>query len=342
VIIFKRAFVDISLLYHFAIVALGLIGLWGTGDLVVRYTDMTARAYKVTTFFISFVILAIAADIPELSVAITSALGNVTEISVGDLVGANFTDIALVIGLTLFIGGKSVVIMPRNKIRLASMMIITCLTMSWVFWTGFLTKGHGIWLILIYLGAIGWLWRRRGNFDILHHEPEANNKKISVSVDAQSQVRSFWVSPTGLLLKLCACVGLVMIISYVTVQNAVYLAQNLGLSLRMIGATIFAMGTSLPELTFSLNALRHKNYDLAVGATLGTVLEQATFIVGMLSVCSRSPVNFAAMRGSSIFMFLAFGTIIFGLLSKRGMGRLMGGFLLLLYVIYMGYQFITG
>src|SRR5271155_2495286 len=101
---------DVVLIGYFLMVVVGLIALWKSGDYVVRYAVEVATAFNVSTFFIGFIVLAVAADIPELAVAIISACKGVSEVSAGDIIGANFADVAMVIGIALLLAKKPLAI----------------------------------------------------------------------------------------------------------------------------------------------------------------------------------------------------------------------------------------
>lgn len=276
--------------------------------------------------------LAIAADIPELGIAISSALNGVSEVSVGDLIGANFTDVALVIGFTLLLSRQKIHIDIRDREKILRMLLITALVLVAVFAIGTLTRIHGLILIGIYAAAITWLWKRREAHDILHQEVDSIQHDVAATKDV------VLTSVAGMIIKLCASLGLVMVASSITVHYAMCIATDLCLPLETVGATILGVGTSLPELCLSLNALRRGQHALAIGPTLGTVLGQTTLILGILATLSHKPVQMSGLRGAALFMFAAFGIVCYGLTKDKRMGRGMGAALLALFVAYMVYQ----
>ena len=314
------------------LVVAGLVMLWWIGDRVVRYSVQIAHAFKVSTFFIGFIVLAIAADIPELAVAITSALKGVSAVAAGDIIGANFSDVAMVIGLTLLIAGR-VHINKTESVMLVRMLAFTSLIMVIVLMRGYVAFPEGVALMVIYCVAVLWMWRKRRASSSLHQEVE-----MVEDVAAHEHDR-YLESPWGLVTKLLICVGGVMYVSTLTVNGAIGIAEKFALPLETVGATILGIGTSLPELVLSLSALRRKQYGLCVGATLGTVLEQTTFILGTLAVLSSpEPVNLVGLRGAAMFMFAAFGIISYGLARYSAVTRRTGIALVSLFVFYLAYH----
>ena len=124
---------NLMLLLDLVCIVVGLGVLWRAGDVVVHNIILIAQRFKISTFFIGFVVLAIAADIPELAIAISSALQGASEVAVGDIIGANFTDIALVVGLTLLLAGNKISIKKTDNRRLLLLLGVTAFIMSLVF-----------------------------------------------------------------------------------------------------------------------------------------------------------------------------------------------------------------
>lgn len=319
---------NVMMLLDFSVVIVGLGLLWQAGDYVVHYTIEIANKYNVSTFFLGFIVLAIAADIPELAIAFTSAIQGASEVSVGDIIGANFTDVALVVGSTLLLAGNKITVKKSDTQKLLCMLSLTAIVMLIVFCLGSINRWHGLMLIGIYALSIIWLWKTRDSHDIMGHD---------VAPVAQGQNPATASMPI-LLFKLLLSFIVVTLSSGMIVHFAVSLATKLQVPLEIIGATILGVGTSLPELALSLNALRRGDYGLALGPTLGTVLGQTTFILGTLAVLSDKPVNLTGLDWAFWFMFAAFGVIAYGLVRGERMGRGTGAVLISLFAAYLSYQ----
>ena len=96
----------LEIFYSISALLAGLFFLWRSSDIAVRQTLKLASAFGLTTFFSGFVIMAIASGIPELSVALSSIFSGVSQVSAGDIIGSNFSDISFVLGLVVFIAGS--------------------------------------------------------------------------------------------------------------------------------------------------------------------------------------------------------------------------------------------
>ncbi len=322
---------EFTLFINLSAIVLGFALLWWAGDMVVKYSLQVAHAFRVTTFFIGFIVLALAAVMPEIAVAIVSAFRGVSEISAGDLIGANFIDVALIIGTTLVLSGQ-VLVGQKDSKKLVCMIAISSLVLFAVFAIGTLTKIHGLILISIYIISAAWVW--------------INSKQEELCLDdnlKQNLQEDYYLNTNfGKIIKLAISFVLVLIASTFTVHGAVGLSCALALPLEKVGATLMALGTSLPEIILCLSALRRKEYGLALAPTLGTVLEQTTLVLGLLALLSDKPVVLSGLRGVSIFMFVSFFVISYGLYRFSQVGRRTGFALISLFFGYLAYQITTG
>jgi len=332
-----QAFMDFVLIGYFLIVVVGLVALWKSGDFVVRYTVEVAETFNVSTFFIGFIVLAMAADIPELAVAIISACKGVSEVSAGDIIGANFADAAMVIGFTLLLANKPLSIRKEDSQKLVKILSVSALVIILACMLGKLYPYHGLILIAIYFIAVIWVWKTKHKKDFLEQEGQALTEELAPAKGVITPAAR-WL----LVAKLLASLGFVMGASFMTVQGAIYFAMMMNLPLETIGATILAIGTSLPELSLSLNALRRKEYGLVLAPTLATVLEQTTLILGVLTLASHKPVNMRPLIGAAGFMLVAFALVGYGLYRHNQVGRKTGIALVSLFFVYLGYQAVFG
>ncbi len=312
--------------YYITGLASGLVLLWWSGEKSVKYSERISGIYGLSTFFIGFVLMAVSTGLPELAITITSAIKDVGGLSAGTIIGSNFSDISLVLGIpALFIG--TIKVIDSEYKNFSMMLLVTSLVMAAVFVLGTLTRIHGLILIFLYIGCLIFLWKSRyakGVVEAIARRAK-NGRQISIKTKATVMAKLI-LSMAGLLLA-----------SEISVRSAIELAKIFDYALESIGATIFAVGTSLPELSVSINAVRKKDYSLALGNALGSVLEQGTLILGILAILSKSPTNISNLRVIAPFMFTSFGVIGFGILRRRRINRLEGGAMILLYAVFIFY-----
>ncbi|MBM3893648.1 sodium:calcium antiporter [Candidatus Dependentiae bacterium] len=336
---------DVMLIAYLVGVIGGLFGLWFSGDAVVSNAILVAHRFNVSTFFLGFVVLAIAADIPELAITISSALAGVSEVAIGDIIGGNFSDVTMVVGSALLIAGNKIRMSAADNKKLLGILFLTSLIMFTLLCLGNITALHGLVLLAVYAAVIVYFWKHKEMRDLVHGEEEILPadclrcvQKSCSSCCKKAKKPHCPYSTSLLLLKLAVSLGAVMVASHVTVTYALALSEGLSLPLETVGATILGIGTTLPELALCFGALRRGDFGLAIGPTLGTVLGQTTLILGLLAVLSNKPVQLAGLHWACMFMFLAFGVLAFGLMKRRPMGRGTGAALVSLFIAYLAYQ----
>ena len=303
-----------------ALIALliSIVCLWLAGEHTITATQTLAKHYRLTTGFVGFVLLAIVANIPELAVAIMAALQGASQVSAGDIIGANFTDVALASGLTLACA-KNFIIEPSNKKELIATLVIACSIMIIVMLIGTLKPIHGACLLASYLIFIMWSWYNQNR-----------PTQITESNTIKKNTFKLWLYFIGST----ACV---LICSAMVIHSSLIVATSCGLPLTTIGATFVAIGTTLPEITISISALRRQEYILALGPTLGTILAQATLALGSLALLSEHPITLHTIYDAAIFMFIAFIILLYGLIRNK-MLKPTGIILLLLFGLYIIYH----
>lgn len=303
----------------------GLISVWKSSDYAIGFVLRLARHYKVSTFFVGFVFLALVANIPEFSVAAVAGLQGAGQLAAGDIIGACFSDVALVSGFMLLCLGSAS--MQRHEARgLLRLIGASTAVLLVVFMLGALTRWHGVVLITIYLFFLIWSWRCRHEHTFL----EVTTDDLLPHRLSRQGLYALWGK---ILLALLGVLGG----SWLVIECSVALAKIGGMSLESIGATIIGVGTSLPEIAMGFHAYRRGQYSLALGPTIGTVFSQSTFILGTLALLSTQPIVFAPLLGAAVFMFIAFALLSLSVFFGK-MGRVTGIALLGLFVMYLLYH----
>jgi cation:H+ antiporter len=300
---------EFLLVLYSLVVLTGLLFLWWGGGLTVRYVVEMSAAFKLTTLFIGFVLVALLTSLPELSMMFSALFRNLPGMFLGTILGSNVCDIAFVLGLSVILGRNLIIKPEENRVPIV-MLGITCFSMILVFALGVLFHLSGFLLITIYIGTITWLWRKRTKKELVDGEKA---KKKVVIPNRKPGPKTFWNSKVGVLLKLFISLVFVLLSSEITVHFAVKITKIFQLSFATIGATLFAIGTSLPELTLSLNAARKREYSLVLGNILGSVFAQGTFILGLFALISPHMVDIRPLVSLAPFMFLSFAIVAFGI-----------------------------
>lgn len=309
-------------------VVLGLVVLVWSADRFVEGAAATAQHFSVPPLLIGMVVIGFGTSAPEMVVsAISAAQGN-PGIALGNAYGSNIANIALILGVTALI---SPVLVGSSILRkeLPILLGITLLA-AYQVWDGQITRLDAIVLLVVFFLVMGWMiWN-------------SLKKGADATVDALEQ-------NNNLTLKLAIMwlvIGLLLLVasSRLLVWGAVEIAQGFGISDLIIGLTIVAIGTSLPELASSVAAARKGEHDMALGNILGSNLFNTLAVVGIAGVIH--PLGFGPevfSRDAMVMLFLTLALFVLGYgYKKQGyINRYAGAALVTCYFAYTLYL-VTG
>jgi cation:H+ antiporter len=315
----------------FCAIAFGLVLLVWSADRFVEGSAAAARKFGIPPLLIGMVIVGFGTSAPELVVSFLASYQGNAGIALGNAYGSNITNIALILGLTALVSPIAVHSQVLRK-ELPILMAITALA-GWQVWDGEITRFDALVLLAVFGGLMIWTVRQgmQKQTDALGVEMEQE-----LNVHAMSIPRAiFWV-----------VIGLIFLIvsSRILVWAAVQLAHFFGIDDLLIGLTIVAVGTSLPELASSLIAARKGEHDIALGNILGSNLFNTLAVVGLAGIVhplKADPAVFS--RDIMVMAGLTASLFVFGY-GFRGTGRLNrveGGVLLLSYLGYTAWLVVS-
>jgi len=305
---------------------LGFVILIISGKYLVSGSVSLARFFKLSTLVIGVTVVAFGTSAPELIVSLQAALKGHPEIAVGNVIGSNISNIALVLGITSMLVPMSI---KRNSIRIdwPVMMIVSLL--FYVFArNGLLSRMEGVALILLLIGYVV--------FSISYSKRQNARKEERIETPKFSL-------PFAIALVIISCSGLVFGANLL-VDNASIIARDLGVSERVISVSLIAVGTSLPELTTSVMAAIQKEMDISVGNIIGSNIFNILSVLGITSLVKPIEVT-PLMISIDIVWMLGISLLLFVLMypfKKPKLARFDGLVLFLVYVIYIYFLFSTG
>ncbi len=291
----------------------------------ILVTSLTgiARFLKLSEFAISFILMATATSLPELFVGINAALKGQSTIVLGNVIGSNIADLTFVIGIAVLIA-RTIRIKSQIAKRDSLYMLFLGGAPLILILDGQVTRLEGVALIFLYLFYISRLLIQKKDF--------------SATLDSITGKKAFYS-----LLNFLVGVGILIIASRIMITAAEEVAIGLKLPLSFIGLVLVAVGTSIPELIFEIQAVKKFHTDLMLGDIMGSVATNMTFILGLTAVISpiqiKTPMLFYT---SSIILILIM--IIFNLFlrSKQKLETYEAVLLVLLYIIFLFLEFGVG
>lgn len=302
------------------LLALGFVLLVKGADWFVDGAAGIARKFGIPSLVIGLTIVAMGTSAPEAAVSITSALKGNAGITVGNVVGSNILNVLVILGLTAVLNAIPVA-KATIKVDAPFMLAITVVMLVFGYTGNSITLVEGIVFCVVFAGYLIYLFRGA--------KKDASAAEEAEEEDAQK--------PLWQLLLACA-VGLVMIIlgSDVAVDAASVIARVLGMSERLIGLTIVAFGTSLPELVTSVSAARKGETDIAVGNIVGSNIFNILFVVGLTALIT--PVAFESKFVIDTLIAFGAGALLFVFVVRdKLLSRVEGIVMLVAYAAYFVY-----
>ncbi len=316
-----------ELLVSLALFAVGLVVLVYGAEWLVRGSSSLARTYGISPLVIGLTIVAFGTSTPELVVSLIAALTGSTEIAIGNVVGSNIANILLILGIS---AALTPLVVSRSTVWKEIPFALLAMVLVFIFGSDVYLDGavsntigrvEGLTLIGIFLIFMYYIvsLAQAGHTDSGTEEKEKLTSPISLSY---------------------IVLGLIGLVAggRILVQEAVQLSTSMGLSEAVIGLTIVAVGTSLPELATSVVAALRKESDIAVGNIVGSNIFNVFWILGLTAVLAPLPVGpgfvIDAIVGIATTLLL-FGIMFIG--TRHTIDRWQGIGFIALYVAYVGY-----
>lgn len=297
-------------------IVLGLALLVYGGDWLVDGATAIAQKARLSSMVIGLTVVGFGTSMPELLVSTQAALQGNSGIAIGNVVGSNIANIALILGLTALIHPC-----PSDRKTLhidTPFMILACVLLTAIGLTGTIGRVAGI--IGVFLLATFIVWQIRDSRRKTQAEPETEQPKYKV-----------WQACLLVLFSLgCLSLGADRLIA-----GASGIARAFGVSDRIIGLTIVAVGTSLPELFASVTAARKGETDMAIGNVIGSVTFNILSVIGIsAAICPIHETNVGFVFDYLLMSFLGFLLWVF-LRTRHLLERYEGMILFGIYVAYI-------
>lgn len=306
---------------YFAIFVISCILLIFSGTWIVSSLTKIARFLRWKEFIVAFILMAFATSIPELFVGITSAISKIPQLSFGDVMGANIIDLSLAIGLVvLFLGSIELErsTTRRNSIIIAIIAFLPLLLIL----DGDLSRIDGIVLLLAFALYMTWLFERKEMFTKVYN---GHKTPLHDLISIKIFLRSLCVFFGSILLLLAGAEGIIF--------SASYFAKLIGAPLGIIGIFLVGMGTTLPEIYFSIRAGKSGHEGMILGNLMGSVVVNSTLVLGLVALIHPiTIVDFSPYSIARVFLLI---TVIFFLFISRTHERISRKEAIILIIIYL-------
>ena len=301
----------------------GLLLLFVSGKYLVDSSVFISKLLRIPRMIIGLTVVAFGTSAPELLVSIQAALAGYSEIAVGNVVGSNISNILLVLAITALIFPIPV---PASSVRQDWPMMMFVSILLYVFTlNGWLTRTEG----MIFIGLLVAY--------ILFSVLKARGSKEHKIEEEQEDSMKWWVA---VLIFLVSCAGLAFGADLL-VKNVALIAEEFGISQRVISVTMVAVGTSIPEVATSVIAALRKETDISVGNIIVSNIMNILSVLGITSIISPIKVN-AEISRFDIPWMLGISLLLLLLMlpaSRARITRWEGSFMIVIYLLYIYFLF---
>lgn len=308
--------------------AVGFVCLIKGADFFVEGSSSIAKIFKVPSVIIGLTIVAMGTSAPETAVSISAALKGSNEIAVSNVVGSNFFNLLVIIGICALM---QPIIITKDIIKRDYPYSIFATVLLLVF----LSIGHiiagkptlnaitGIIMLISFTAYI-----------IILVKSALNKNRVGEIKDIED-IKSRPLTMSIILIV----IGLAGVITggNLVVDSTAALASSLGMSETLIGLTIVAIGTSLPELVTSIVAAKKGEADLALGNVIGSNIFNILFVLGISSVLNTITVSLDSVIDTALLIAVNIAVLSIVLVKKNSIGRFSGTAMILMYVLYTSY-----
>ncbi|BDR33262.1 calcium/sodium antiporter [Photobacterium damselae subsp. damselae] len=310
------------------LLCVGLALLVWSADRLVFGSAALARNMGVAPLVIGMTILAMGSSAPEMMVSATAALAGKTDTAVGNVLGSNIANIALILGVTAML--KPLAIGSTIIRRELPLMLVVTLIAGALLWDNYLGFAEGVLLLVLFVLFL---------LAMLYISKKAKQEGDVMAEEQESEIPQ-GVSNTASIIWIVIGLALLLYSSDMVVESAVTIAKYYGMSDLVIGLTIIAVGTSLPELAASVASVLKGEDDMAVGNIIGSNVFNILAVMGIPGILNPSAISPLAM-GRDFYVMLGVSVLllIMALGKNRRINRVEGGILLICFIAYQAYLF---
>lgn len=298
-----------------------LIIFWTSRWLVASLAKI-ARFLEWREFIVAFFVMALVGAIPNLFVGISSAFHEIPELSFGDIVGGNVTDLTIGVALATFFA-KELPAKSRTVQTTSIFTIFIAVLPLLLILDGILGRGDGILLIATFGFYLAWLFSKKERFTRIY-----DSYKVPVVKEFKIFLNGLGKIMVGVILLMGAAEGIV--------RTSSFLAKYLNLPIAMVGILVVSLGNSLPEIFFAITSARSAQPWMILGDLMGSVIVPSTLVLGIVALFSPIIIiNFIPFAIARLFLIISALFFLFFIRTEQKITNREAVFLLFLYLIFI-------
>lgn len=320
-------FLDVMTLVFGALLA-GIYVLVKAGNFAIDGSVSLAQHLNISPLIIGFTIIAFGTSLPELIVSVNANLKGFPGLAIGNVVGSNISNILLVCGASVFLVPFHLYLTKSEKMDVVMLLLSTALLVGFLAMS-FISFGHGLAMVLVLIVYVVWQYRQA---------LKNSNEEVSEEVDSDIIYATI---KTSLFFTFIGLVGIALG-AELLVRSAVIGARLFGVPESVIGMTIVAVGTSLPELVTCIIAARRMQFGIVIGNLVGSGVFNILSIIGVTAMVSPivlTNVSEKLLTTDAYVMMAITGLFCLGLLYMTRLSRWIGLIMLVGYIIFTFEQY---
>lgn len=288
----------------------GFVALIKGADIFVDASSSIAKKFNIPSIIIGMTIVAMGTSLPELSVSVTSSLAGLNDMSIANVTGSNIFNLLIALGICSTIGKLKI-----SNYKDVITLLFSCIGLLLFVLNGTLGVFEGILLLVVF------------TIYILSMIKQAKDNKEESEDEKQRNI--FITVVLGILGATAIVIGGNMV-----VNSASEIALKLGMSENLVGLTIVALGTSLPEFVTSVMATKKGELEIAIGNIIGSNIFNILLILGVASLISPMTVSVVAIC-DVMFMVFTVALFIFLTVKEKELNKKSGILLIMMYIVYL-------
>lgn len=313
-------------LINLLLIAVGIVLLYFGGEWLVRNAVVLARGWGISPVAVGLTVVAFGTSSPELAASLSAALAGSSQIAVGNVVGSNIFNILVILGLTALIAPIAVQAQFIKR-EVPIMIAVALLAAALLYFGNDVNRLEGVLLIALMVGYVVLLFR------LSQGENAAVQSEYQEEYGDGQTPKATWRTYVGVAIGL----ALLAVGARVLVMGAVDLARGFGLPELLIGLTIVAAGTSLPEVAASVVAALRRHPDIALGNIVGSNIFNILSILGITALVQPISIPWQTIQ-RDVWVMLAVSLLLLPfLMSGSRLGRREGALFLVGYIVYVGF-----
>lgn len=305
---------------YISIFVFSCILLYFSGELIVKSLMRVAKFLSWREFVVTFFLISFAASIPELFIGIFSALNHIPQLALGNVVGANVVDLTLVIALATLLTNRGISTKSRLIQESAIFTIFIAILPIFLIFDGTLSRADGLVLIFVFLLYNLWLFSKKERFAKIYDGDKIHSSKIFL--------KDLGKTLLGIIILLIAAEGIV--------QSATYFSKELNFPIALVGILIVGLGTSIPDIYFSVISARTGQAWMVLGNAMGSVIIVTTVVLGIVALIYPIEVSdFSPFAIARFFLIISAFFFLFSIQTGKRITKNEALFLLGIYLLFV-------